>query len=119
MLERVAVPVGHRAIEFYCAVRAELEHFLQPRIIWIGRAVHVAPSGGAHVAALTGQPGPAALGGGDPAVERAQRMERAGIAGELAHRAVLGGIQRYRPAVASAVEHGDRHGLIRTGEWRR
>ena len=72
MIEGVAVPVGHRAVEPDFAVAAEMQHVAQPRIIGIAGAVHVAPRGGAHVAALAGQPGPAALRRRDHAVERAE-----------------------------------------------
>ena len=72
MIERVAVPVGHRAVEPDFAVAAEMQHVSQPRVIGIAGAVHVAPRGGAHVAALAGQPGPAALRRRDHAVERAE-----------------------------------------------
>ena len=66
-----------------------MQHLFQPRVIGIAGAVHVAPGGGAHVAALAGQPGPAALGRRDHAVEGAERVEHAVVAIELAHRAVL------------------------------
>ena len=62
MIEGVGVPVGHRAIEPYFATLAEMQNLLQPCVIGIAGAVHVAPGGGAHVAALARQPGPAALG---------------------------------------------------------
>ena len=118
MIEGVAVPVGHRAIEPDLAVVAEMQHVLQPRVIGIGRAVHVAPGGGAHVAAFAGEPGPAALGRGDHAVEHAERIEHAVVAVELAHRAVLGDIERDRALIAGAVEHRDRDRLAVVGKGR-
>ncbi len=54
----------------------------------------------------------------DHAVEGAERIEHAVIAGEAAHRAVLGCIQRDRTPVAGAVEHRDGDGLVRIGERR-
>src|SRR5437870_3972859 len=36
MLERVAVPVGHGAIEFYRAVCTEIEHALQTPVVAVG-----------------------------------------------------------------------------------
>ena len=118
VFERVALPVRHGAIEFYRAIGAEIQHVFQASVIRIGRAVHVAPGRGAHIAALAGQPGPAALGRRDHAVEGAERIEHAVIAGEAAHRAVLGCIQRDRPPVAGAVEHCDGDGLAGIGKWR-
>ena len=119
MVERVAVPVGQRAVEPDFAAVAEIQDLLQPRVIGIAGAVHVAPGGGAHVAALAGQPGPAALGRRDHAVEGAERVEHAVVAIELPHRAVFGDIERDRSPVAGAVEHRDRDRFAVVGEWRR
>ena len=52
IFEGIAVPIGHRAIEPDLAVCAEMQNVFQPRIVGIAGAVHVAPGGGAHVAAL-------------------------------------------------------------------
>ena len=118
MLERVGVPVRHGAIEPDLAARFELQDLFQPRIVAIGRAIHVAPGGRAHVAALAGEPGPAALGRGDHAVEGAQRVEHAVVAVEPPHRAASDDIERDRAEVAGAVEHRDRHRLAVIGERR-
>ena len=71
-MRRIAMPVRHGAIEPDLAIVAEMQHRLQPRVIRIAGAVHVAPGGGAHVAAFAGEPGPAALGRGEHAVEHAE-----------------------------------------------
>ncbi len=72
ILEGIAAPIAHRAIEPDFSTGAEMENLPEPRIIGIGGAVHVAPGGRAHVAALAGEPGPAALGRRNHAVERAE-----------------------------------------------
>ena len=118
MIERVAIPVGDGAIEPDFAAAAEMQNLLEPRIIGIAGAIHVAPGGGAHVAAFAGQPGPAALRRRDHAVEGAERVEHAVVAIEPPHRAILGDVERDRSAVAGAVEHGDGDGLAIIGERR-
>ena len=95
-----------------------MQNLPQPRVIGIAGAIHVAPCGGAHVPALAGQPGPAALGRRDHAVEGAERVEHAVVAIEPPHRAVLGDIERDRSKVAGAVEHGDGDGFIVVGKRR-
>src|SRR5271170_5076107 len=62
MVEWVAIPVRQSPVEPDFAVSAELQYLLEPGVIGIAGAVHVAPSGRAHVPALAGEPGPAALG---------------------------------------------------------
>ncbi len=114
----IAAPVGHRAVQLDLAVRAEMQNLSQPRIIGVGRAVHVAPGRGAHVAPLARQPGPAALGRRDHAVESAERVEHAVIAIEFSHFAILGDVKRNRPLVAGAVDDGDGHGLAAVGKRR-
>ena len=114
----IAAPVGHRAVEPDLAVGAEIQNLAQPCVIGIAGAVHVAPGSSPHVAALARQPGPAALGRGDHAVERADRVEHAVIAVERVHRAVLHDVERDRTLVAGAVDHRDGNGVAVVGEGR-
>ena len=111
VVKRVAVPVGHGAVQQDFAVRTEDAARYAAGVIGIGRAVHVAPGRGAHVASLAGQPGPAALRRRDHAVEGAERVEHAVVAIEPSHLAVLHDVERDRAEIAGAVEHRDRDRL--------
>ena len=91
---------------------------LQPRIVGIAGAIHVAPCGGTHVAALAGEPRPAALGRRHHAVIHAERIEHAVVAVQQAHCAALDGIERDRAEVTCTVEHGDRNRLSVIGKGR-
>ncbi len=61
--QNVARPIGQIAVDEDAALGREPEDIFQRGVIRIALAVIVAIGGGAHVAALARQPGPAALGG--------------------------------------------------------
>ncbi len=120
LAQDVARPVGEVAVDEDLAVRPQAEDFLQRLVIGVGAAVIVAIGGGAHVAALARQPGPAALRRGDHRVENAERVEHAVVGVEQLHAAVLDHIERDGAHVAEAIEHRHHHRpfLARKGRHR-
>ena len=86
------------------AVRPQTENVSQLRIETIGRTVHIAIGGRAHIAAFAAESGPATLRRTDDAVKHSEGIKNAVIGANLPDRSVLAQIERDRGQIARAVD---------------